>query len=299
MGQSEEAVELARDSVQNVQTAAIEALTRAKQTGVIDPALDVLRQGADFQLMRAAANALYNLPAEKLNEATVALLGALRRLTELDEDPSRDPRLAIVAALTRVMRKDQGYSLLDFMNDVDDQVNGAVSKAFETVTGTFPPPPPPPYRRYPFQPTELALSALPREATIQLAEGGAVVIDLLQNEAPVTIARFAALVNAGYYNGLTFHRIVPNFVVQGGSPGANEYVGTARFMRDEVTAPHLRGAVGISTRGRDTGDAQIFIDLVDLPRLDREYTVFGYVISGLEHVDRMLEGAVIRAIRLR
>ena len=57
--------------------------------------------------------------------------------------------------------------------------------------------------------------------------------------------------------------------------------------------------MGISTRGKDTGDGQIFIDLVDLPRLDRDYTVFGYVISGMEIVDRMLEGARIRAITLR
>jgi cyclophilin family peptidyl-prolyl cis-trans isomerase len=57
--------------------------------------------------------------------------------------------------------------------------------------------------------------------------------------------------------------------------------------------------VGISTRGKDTGDGQIFIDLVDLPRLDRDYTVFGYVVSGMEFVDRMLEGARIKAITLR
>jgi peptidyl-prolyl cis-trans isomerase B (cyclophilin B) len=70
-------------------------------------------------------------------------------------------------------------------------------------------------------------------------------------------------------------------------------------MRDEVGNPHLRGAVGISTRGPDTGDAQIFIDLVDLPRLDRDYTVFGYVKSGMEVIDRLLEGAVINSIVVR
>jgi cyclophilin family peptidyl-prolyl cis-trans isomerase len=57
--------------------------------------------------------------------------------------------------------------------------------------------------------------------------------------------------------------------------------------------------VGISTRGKDTGDGQIFIDLVDLPRLDRDYTVFGYVVAGMEFVDRMLEGARIKGIPLR
>ena len=86
---------------------------------------------------------------------------------------------------------------------------------------------------------------------------------------------------AGYYNGLTFHRVVPNFVIQGGSPGANEYAGDGLYMRDEIgTASHVRGTVGFSTRGRDTGDAQFFINLVDNPRLDFEYTVFGVGRSG-------------------
>ena len=73
----------------------------------------------------------------------------------------------------------------------------------------------------------------------------------------------------------------PLFVIQGGSPGANEYMGDARFLRDEIGLErHTRGAVGLSTRGRDTGDAQIFIDLVDQPRLNYEYTVFARVLDG-------------------
>ena len=71
-------------------------------------------------------------------------------------------------------------------------------------------------------------------------------------------------------------------------------------MRDEVGEwPHVRGAVGISTRGRDTGDGQIFIDLVDLPRLDRDYTVFAYVTSGMDLVDQLLDGAKILNISVK
>jgi len=122
---------------------------------------------------------------------------------------------------------------------------------------------------------------------------------LFTSQAPATVVRFAHLADEGYYNGLTFHRVVPNFVIQGGSPGANEYVGDARYMRDEVGLwPHVRGAVGISTRGRDTGDAQIFIDLVDNPRLDHEYTVFAQVLSGMDVVDRVLEGDVIEKVEI-
>ena len=71
-------------------------------------------------------------------------------------------------------------------------------------------------------------------------------------------------------------------------------------MRDELGGePHLRGSVGISTRGRDTGDGQLFIDLVDLPRLDHDYTVFGRVTSGLELLERVLEGARIERVTVK
>jgi cyclophilin family peptidyl-prolyl cis-trans isomerase len=72
-------------------------------------------------------------------------------------------------------------------------------------------------------------------------------------------------------------------------------IGDARFMRDEVgLQSHLRGAVGISTRGYDTGDAQLFTDLVDVPRLDHDYTVFARVTAGMDVVDDFPEGATIR-----
>ena len=110
--------------------------------------------------------------------------------------------------------------------------------------------------------------------------------------------RFVKMAEAGYYNGLTFHRVVPNFVIQGAAPGERVH-GRRRYMRDEVGLwPHVRGAVGISTRGRDTGDGQFFIDLVDNPRLNGDYTVFGQVLTGMDTVDRVLEGAVIEKIEI-
>jgi len=131
------------------------------------------------------------------------------------------------------------------------------------------------------------------------AGGGSFDLRLFPDDAPLTVSRFVRLVRSGYYDGLTIHRVVPNFVVQGGSPGANEYVGDGPFLRDEVgLRSHRRGAVGISTRGRNTGDAQIFVDLVDLPRLDHEYTVFADVVSGMAVVDGILEGDVMESVRL-
>ena len=140
-----------------------------------------------------------------------------------------------------------------------------------------------------------------REARLRftMTGRGAFEMRLLMDEAPVSALRVVSRAREGYYNGLTFHRVVPNFVVQGGSPGANEYMGDGPYMRDEVgLVSHRRGTVGISTRGRDTGDAQIFINLVDSPRLDHTYTVFAEVTSGMEVVDALLEGDVIERVEV-
>jgi len=121
-------------------------------------------------------------------------------------------------------------------------------------------------------------------------------ITLRPSVAPLTVSRFERLARDGYYNGLSFHRVVANFVVQGGSPAANEYSGDTLYMRDEISSlPNARGSVGLSTRGRDTGDAQFFINLVDNPRLDFEYTVFG-MVQEPEDIDGILEGDVISTI---
>jgi cyclophilin family peptidyl-prolyl cis-trans isomerase len=105
------------------------------------------------------------------------------------------------------------------------------------------------------------------------------------------------LVRKRYYDGHTWHRVEPDFVIQGGGPGANEYVGYARYFRDELgTVPHVRGTVGMSTRGHDTGDAQWFVNLRDNLRLGRDYTVFAEVIDGIDVVDGILEGDAIARI---
>jgi cyclophilin family peptidyl-prolyl cis-trans isomerase len=133
-----------------------------------------------------------------------------------------------------------------------------------------------------------------------MSAGGAFEVTLFVEDAPATISRFAQLARRGYYSGLTFHRVVPNFVIQGGSPGANEYAGDGPFMRDELgLRSHTRGTVGLSTRGRDTGDAQFFVNLLDNSRLDHDYTVFGEVTSGMDIVDGVLEGDVIERIEIQ
>ena len=144
-------------------------------------------------------------------------------------------------------------------------------------------------------PTAARLAELERSAVVLTMAGlGDIVIALRPDLAATNADRFARLAGEGYFDGLTFQRVEPNFVIQGGSPNANEYSGDGPYSRDEISDhPHWRGTVGLSTRGRDTGDAQIFVNLADNLRLDFNYTIHGVVVEGMEVVDAVQEGAVI------
>jgi cyclophilin family peptidyl-prolyl cis-trans isomerase/HEAT repeat protein len=149
--------------------------------------------------------------------------------------------------------------------------------------------------RPPLPPEAVAL-ALGGEARLRVSMdpatgGGAFTVRLRGDLAPVMAARILALATGRHYDGLTWHRVEHDFVIQGGSPGANEYVGHPLFLRDELgTLAHPRGTVGMSTRGHDTGDAQWFVNLRDNPRLRGDYTVFAEVVEGIEVVDGIMEG---------
>ncbi len=129
--------------------------------------------------------------------------------------------------------------------------------------------------------------------------GGEFVVRMRGDVAPLMAAHLVSLVEQRYYDGLTWHRVEYDFVVQGGSPGANEYVGLYHFLRDALgRASHVRGTLGMSTRGHDTGDAQWFINVRNNARLDRDYTVFGEITEGIDVVDGILEGDRIASMRV-
>jgi cyclophilin family peptidyl-prolyl cis-trans isomerase len=254
---------LGKDDDDNVREAAVDALRKLAGHEADEIYLAGLSRSGN-QILRAAALALDGTPNREA--AVPALRAAWQRLLADGRDNSHDARDAIRRTLASLGVEVGPGPKIPLQSDLDDG--------------------------------ELRRLASPR-ARITMRQIGTFDLALFTTQAPAAVLRFARLAEAGYYNGLTFHRVVPNFVIQGGSPGANEYVGDAHFMRDEVGLwPHVRGAVGVSTRGRDTGDAQIFIDLVDNPRLDHDYTVFGQVLNGIEVVDQVLEGDVIERIEI-
>ncbi|HEX8502626.1 MAG TPA: peptidylprolyl isomerase [Pyrinomonadaceae bacterium] len=126
---------------------------------------------------------------------------------------------------------------------------------------------------------------------------GAVTIELLPEEAPLTVDNFVQLARRNYFNGVPFHRVVPNFVVQGGDPRGDGNGGPGYQIRCEInTVPYARGAVGMALSGKDTGGSQWFITHSPQPHLDGGYTVFGRVVEGMDVVDRIVRGDRIRSV---
>lgn len=118
-------------------------------------------------------------------------------------------------------------------------------------------------------------------------------------EAPLNSVHFIRLVKKRFYDGLTFHRVVPGFVAQGGDPRADGYGGPGYLVRDEVSPrSHLRGTIGLATSGKDTGGSQFFINLAPNLHLDGRYTVFGEVTDGMDVADKLEVGDKILSARL-
>jgi cyclophilin family peptidyl-prolyl cis-trans isomerase len=117
-------------------------------------------------------------------------------------------------------------------------------------------------------------------------------------QAPLTCLNFLQLANQGFYDGLTFHRVVPDFVVQGGDPRGDGWGGPGFTIRDEMTRIRFRrGVLGMALSGPDTGGSQFFVTLSPQPHLDGLYSAFGEVVSGDEILDRIVQGDGILQIR--
>jgi cyclophilin family peptidyl-prolyl cis-trans isomerase len=128
---------------------------------------------------------------------------------------------------------------------------------------------------------------------------GTIEIELAVLDAPLTVDNFMTLARRGFFNGTTVHRVVPDFVVQDGDPRGDGEGGPGYTIRDELNErPYLRGAVGMALDWKDTGGSQFFITLSPQPHLDGRYTAFGTVVNGMDVVDRIVRGDVIRGVRI-
>ncbi len=126
---------------------------------------------------------------------------------------------------------------------------------------------------------------------------GSFTIELLPEAAPLTVDNFVQLAQREYFRNVTFHRVVPNFVIQGGDPRGDGNGGPGYAIRCEINQlMYDRAALGMALSGKDTGGSQWFVTHAPQPHLDGGYTIFGRVVAGMDVVDRIARGDVIQSI---
>jgi len=134
-------------------------------------------------------------------------------------------------------------------------------------------------------------------------EKGDMIVELYDNETPITVNNFKKLISEGFYNGLNFHRVIPNFVIQGGCPNGRGDGGPGYQIPCEVNAEkqyHDRGVLSMAHAGRNTGGSQFFIchSRQGTQHLDKNHTCFGKVIEGLDVIDLIQQGNKINEMSI-
>jgi len=241
--------------------------TAADLLGELDP---------DPTNARALAAALPGALSDKLNDAALSIVGALARQKT---NESAEAIKSALAVPDYVVRR-RAATLLREMGRGASGGADTVATQFKEAD----------YRR--------ALGRTGRSVRARvLTDKGAFTLELLPDEAPMNVDNFVELARRGYFNGVSFHRVVPNFVVQGGDPRGDGNGGPGYQIRCEINAvPYGRGAVGMALSGKDTGGSQWFVTHAPQPHLDGGYTVFGRVVEGMDVVDRTARGDRITGI---
>jgi cyclophilin family peptidyl-prolyl cis-trans isomerase len=138
-------------------------------------------------------------------------------------------------------------------------------------------------------------------AVITLDNDQTITIEFFPEDAPKTVENFVTLARKGFYDGLTFHRVVPDFVVQGGCPKGNGTGGPGYTIKAEFNKQkHVRGSVAMArSQHPDSAGSQFYITYGATPHLDNNYTVFGKVTSGMEAVDRIKQGDRMKSVAIQ
>jgi cyclophilin family peptidyl-prolyl cis-trans isomerase/HEAT repeat protein len=285
-----------QDRDQRVIPAVLTALTQSKIEGVDATLLERLA-AADFVTRSTAATLLAE---RKVTTAVPALVEAYKAASN---DSTYVARAAILGAIHRLSPAAARPLLQEALQDREWAVRVRAQTLLreQGVTDTEALLRPAPLRR-PFDETAWGRIVSPQfspRAVIE-TDRGAIEIELAVLDAPLTVDNFVTLARAGFFDGVAVHRVVPDFVVQGGDPRGDGEGGPGYAIRDELNQrPYLRGTVGMALDWKDTGGSQFFIMHSPAPHLDARYTAFGTVVSGMEIVDAMAQWTVIRRVRIR
>ncbi|HEX4899890.1 MAG TPA: peptidylprolyl isomerase [Pyrinomonadaceae bacterium] len=250
---------------------------------------------SDVVVRATAAELLGDLPISSENIAALSL--ALK--AALQEKESNDAALAIIDTLAKYKDRSANEAMMTALDSNDYIVRRKAIEALKTSGGgDF-------SNRLGYAKTrtsasdyERAISRIGKRvlATVNTNKGR-FTIELLPAEAPLNVDNFVQLAKRRYFNGIVFHRVVPNFVIQGGDPRGDGNGGPGYQVRCEINeVPYQRGAVGMALSGKDTGGSQWFVTHAPQPHLDGGYTVFGNVVAGMNVVDNIVRGDRIISI---
>ncbi len=243
----------------------------------------------DMAVRTTAAELLGDLPAETSN--IQALSSALK--FALQEKESNDAALAILDALAKYKNPSANQAIMPALDSRDYLVRRkAIESLKATGAGDFSNKLGDVGTRNTARDYQRAISRIDKRVlAVVTTNKGRFTMELLPAEAPLNVDNFVQLAKRGYFNRIMFHRVVPNFVIQGGDPRGDGNGGPGYQIRCEINeVPYRRGAVGMALSGKDTGGSQWFVTHAPQPHLDGGYTVFGNVISGMEVVDRIARG---------
>jgi cyclophilin family peptidyl-prolyl cis-trans isomerase/HEAT repeat protein len=298
---------LARDSHPLVAAEALGAARTAADSLAPPRHMFIESLGAQHPLVRAAA--VRGLARDAAGPADLDLL--LQTWDRARHDEMREAAMATIEALGSLARRGvpvQHSFFLRFGRH-GAPADPAVHRAILTHIGAAPAewgeppsgPTPRPLEFYEDIAQRLVAPALADEelpAVIISTPHGDIVLELAAADAPLTVHNFLTLVDAGYYAGTRWHRVVPNFVIQDGDPRGDGSGGPGHAIRDEINRlRYLRGALGMALSGPDTGGSQFFITHSPQPHLDGGYTIFGRVLSGMEAVDRVVQEEPVLGFR--
>ena len=284
-----------RDPDQRVVAAVLNALTSVKPLGV-EQVLAAHLKADDFAVRAAAARAL----AETGATSAVAALTDAYRLSQRDN--TYVARAATLAAIARLDPTAARPLLDQALQDRDWAVRVRAAELLREMGTQVAPAAirPAPVERA-LTEAEMKWAVAPPFSPHAFIETdrGTIEIELAVIDAPVTVASFIDLARRGFFNGVSFHRVVADFVVQDGDPRGDGEGGPGYTLRDEINErPYLRGTVGMALDWKGTGGSQFFITHSPQPHLDARYTVFGYLVNGMDVVDRIEPRDVIRQIRI-
>ena len=283
------------DQDKRVVPSVLDGLVRLKAPG-LDQVLLAQLKAADIGIRAAAARAIGRV---KPAGGAAALRDAYRAAASDNSDDVRDAAMTALAAYGAAEAMETVKAALADKDWALRLKAAALMKTLDPsieTTQAIRPAPGAPIAAY--ESPELVDPKVSPHAFIETAKG-TIELELSVLDAPQTAQNFIALARKGFFNGLQIHRVVPNFVVQGGDPRGDGSGGPGYSIRDELNdRPYLRGTVGMALSGPDTGGSQFFITHSPQPHLDAKYTVFGRVVSGMEIVDRIQQLDVIQRIRI-